>query len=353
VYGLNDASYIWYESLKQKILKIFGAQVSDLDPCLFFVNKANCKGLIATQVDDLLMTGDQVFQEKEQELMAIFEMKAKQVHNFTFSGLHIVCENEKISIDMDTYIEKIFPLSLKSDFKEFRKIRGKLLWLSTNYRPDIAFQVASLIQVTENIFENNLSKNIRDANDLVAKIHATKNLKIIFQKLNLEFLKIVVYADASFANNLDLSSQLGFLVMLMDDSKKANILAWKSAKSQRVVHSTLAAETLAMSMAFDLAFGIRKSLVDILKVKIDLVIFTDNKGIFDTITKRTSVTEKRVMIELAVLREAYEKGEISNMGFILSKNNPADALTKNHPSEHLLRLMSEGTIEHPVEQWLE
>jgi hypothetical protein len=145
---------------------------------------------------------------------------------------------------------------------------------------------------------------------------------------------------------------LGYLILLMDKSPNANILAWKSAKSTRVIHSTMAAETLAVSAAFDLAFGLKKQISEILGVSVELVLFTDNKGVFDTITKRTAVTEKRVMIELAVLREAYEKKEISNMGFILSRYNPADALTKKKSNGQLVRFLNEGKVEHPVEQWL-
>lgn len=56
--------------------------------------------------------------------------------------------------------------------------------------------------------------------------------------------------DASFASNADLTSQLGYVVMLADASEQANILHHLSVKSKRVVRSVLAAVLFAAIHAF-------------------------------------------------------------------------------------------------------
>mmetsp|Transcript_18009 Transcript_18009/g.31283 ORF Transcript_18009/g.31283 Transcript_18009/m.31283 type:complete len:99 (+) Transcript_18009:295-591(+) len=90
----------------------------------------------------------------------------------------------------------------------------------------------------------------------------------------------------------------------------------------------MAAKTMAVALGFDLAFGMRNVLSEILQHDVKLIVFTENKGVYETITKRTTVPNKRVMIKLAVIREAYEKGGIASVGFIRSEHNPANGMTK-------------------------
>jgi hypothetical protein len=74
-------------------------------------------------------------------------------------------------------------------------------------------------------------------------MHDTADVGLAFPKLAGP-LRLVCYADASFAGNVDHSSQLGCLLMLVDSVNNAHILNWFSRKSSRVTDSILAAETL-------------------------------------------------------------------------------------------------------------
>ena len=70
--------------------------------------------------------------------------------------------------------------------------------------------------------------------------------------MNLDKLKIVAFADASFDNLPNGGSQGGNIILLTDD-KSAAPLQWSSHKIKRVVRSTIAAEALALSDACDSA----------------------------------------------------------------------------------------------------
>lgn len=83
-----------------------------------------------------------------------------------------------------------------------------------------------------------------------------------------------------------------------------------------------------------------------------MMMFTDSKCLFDVITKNTTTTEKRLMIDVQTIREAYEKMEISDVGWIRSEQNPADALTKVKDNEVLDRIIDEGILDHEVDQWV-
>ena len=52
--------------------------------------------------------------------------------------------------------------------------------------------------------------------------NANKGLK--FVKLDINTLQLLVFTDASFTNNKDLSSQIGYVLILADATKKANIV---------------------------------------------------------------------------------------------------------------------------------
>ena len=50
------------------------------------------------------------------------------------------------------------------------------------------------------------------------------NRGLKFIKLDINTLQLLVFIDASFANNKDLSSQIGYVLILADAIKKANII---------------------------------------------------------------------------------------------------------------------------------
>jgi len=43
-------------------------------------------------------------------------------------------------------------------------------------------------------------------------------------KLNIDTLKLIAFTDALFANNADLLSQIGYVIILIDATEKANII---------------------------------------------------------------------------------------------------------------------------------
>ena len=52
--------------------------------------------------------------------------------------------------------------------------------------------------------------------------------------------------DALFANNYDLSSQIGFGITLVNSENKANIIHWLSIMCKRITRSILASELYVM-----------------------------------------------------------------------------------------------------------
>ncbi|KAM4067162.1 polyprotein [Hirsutella rhossiliensis] len=105
----------------------------------------------------------------------------------------------------------------------------------------------------------------------------------------------MVFTDGSFANNKDLSSQIGFLVMLVNEKQESS----------------------------------------------------EDLG---------TTKEKRLMIDIMALRQSYERREILEVRWINGNDNPADAMTKASPNKALERFIStnqltirvEGSVHRPV-----
>ena len=129
-------------------------------------------------------------------------------------------------------------------------------------------------------------------------------------------------------SNLDLSSQLGIMIVLADKNGKANIMHYNSYKSKRVVRSVLGGDTYAFADAFDIAFHLRHDLKRLLQKEIKLTLLTDSMSLFKIIINSTVTTEKRLMIDIAAVREAYERSDIDYVGWIPSTSNIANGLTK-------------------------
>jgi hypothetical protein len=47
---------------------------------------------------------------------------------------------------------------------------------------------------------------------------------LTFVPLDINSLNLVIFTDASFANNKDLSSQIGYVIVLTDQNQTANII---------------------------------------------------------------------------------------------------------------------------------
>ncbi len=72
---------------------------------------------------------------------------------------------------------------------------------------------------------------------------------------------------------------------------------------------------------------------------------TDSKSIFDVIVKSSYTSDKRLMIDLASAKQAYKNMEISDIGFIRSEFNCADAFKKVGQCDVLERVLLDGVVD--------
>lgn len=92
-------------------------------------------------------------------------------------------------------------------------------------------------------------------------------------------IKIGLLIDAGFAPYSDMTSELGFLVVLMDDKLNAKILYYGRTRSKRVMRSVLADGLDAMVLGFDICLTICLSINDIIAKLVPRYIYTDSRSL--------------------------------------------------------------------------
>jgi hypothetical protein len=180
----------------------------------------------------------------------------------------------------------------------------------------------------------------------------TVKRNLIFCKLYISSLHLVFYSDASFAGNLDLSSRTGGMILLKYKHGNAHVLHWFSKNCPCVTGSVLAAKVIGFVTAFDMASALRDMLDEIYQQSIPLYELTDSYSFFSTVTQYNALRKKRLSIEVAVVREAYAKFELANLGFVRTAYNLADHMTKHVKNTHLDKLLDTGVADCPVEEYV-
>jgi hypothetical protein len=180
--------------------------------------------------------------------------------------------------------------------------------------------------------------------------HSTRRLN--FVRLNINALKLMIFIDAFFAN-VDLHSQIDYVICLIDDLNKANIIHWFFTKCKRVIRSVLAAELYAMTHGFDSDSVIKSIIERILNIFLSMILLTDSRSLYDCLVKLEITSEKRLMIDLMCLRQFYERREITEIRWIDDEFNSVDVMTKSNSCQALSRLIDTNAIDLRVSEWVE
>ena len=202
--------------------------------------------------------------------------------------------------------------------------------------------------VMSNAGKQSPKKLLSDANKAVKKLKSN-SVKVKFPYLGRpEKLKIVVFSDATYGSLSDGASQGAYLVFIQGENGKVAPISWQSKKLSRVTKSPLASETSALCDGADAAYLIASHLVELFGLKTfpDIHCFVDSVSLKDTLNTTTIVTDKRLRVDIARLREMVFRTEIK-VFWVEGKRQIADALTKHGAStEKLIHVLE--SCELPV-----
>jgi hypothetical protein len=108
---------------------------------------------------------------------------------------------------------------------------------------------------------------------------------LIYIKLDINILCLLVFIDALFVNNKDLSLQIGYILVLADIINKANIVHWSLIKCKRITRSVLVSELYVMAHGFDIGAAIKSTIEQLLQIELPLILYTDLKSLYECLVK--------------------------------------------------------------------
>lgn len=120
-------------------------------------------------------------------------------------------------------------------------------------RPKIRASVAMMLRIAENTFNRSI---INLANYTIWREISRKEWSLRQKHLIKQLLRIIAFSDSSFANNDDLGTPLGYVVLMTDDTERMYWLTFANYKCRRVVRSVSGVETYALADFFDAAYSI-------------------------------------------------------------------------------------------------
>ena len=318
LYRLGDAGDLWHRTLHTHLTNDLKLQQTKTDPSLYFaIASGELIVINGSYADDLPRAGTTAFKETSSKTHLRFETTGNEETPFTFAGFNIANhQHAPFAIDQLYYMKKLDELELSSSFDTYRSMRMRLAWFA-HARPDLQFEISQIAQVTGERFKTAAKTHIQRLNAAIR--YAIANATYLkFPKLDKASLRIIGYSDAEFANNVDLSSQLGQIILLTDNTAAAIPISFKSYKSRRITRSVLSAEVIVFADLFDEAYALRSQLEQATTRAVPLHPMTDSKSLFDIISKGSPTCEKRMMIDIHTARQAYQNHEISNIGCVRS-----------------------------------
>ena len=179
LYGLNDASRKFWLRVKE-LFAALGLQRLEGDEAVYYRKDKDgeLEGMVSTCVDDFDLAGTKSFVGKvTKEISNNLDVSKVEDDKFRYIGIDIKKVENGIEISMDEYAESLEEIKIREgktdeelnrdEMKVLRKYVGKLNWLATNTRPDIAIDALELA----NKQKKATLKDLKEVNNILKKVH--------------------------------------------------------------------------------------------------------------------------------------------------------------------------------------
>ena len=366
IYGLKQSGACWERRLVQELSAI-GFTRCEADPCLYKLEQKGATLFMTTYVDDLLFASSnlKIRENVMSSLNKVFEVKDTGVLTwFLNTAIRHERTQRRIEIDQSLYIEDIMQtflpnevgktrkwpslpcteqiLSLKADLPpeqfdpRYRSGVGKLNWLVTMTRFDLAFAVSTLARFNncggaphmemllntvryaygtrhyKLVYGIGGSKSIFDNFKLYSKVP-----DVLFSEGTMTFM-----TDASHGGEKPMAGYVGII--------HGGPFAWSGYRLPQTSLSSCDAEYCAATTTVTTIVSVRP-VINFLqgrKLKEPTILFCDNIAAVLLSENNTSSRRlKHIATRIAYLRESVQSGEVQ-MHHIATNGNIADLFTK-------------------------
>ena len=371
-FGLSESPRLWYLEYKGT-LKDIGVNELKLIPGMFraFHPDGRLRAVVCIHVDDTRYTGDETAQQLWDELHR--RLKFGQYRKAT-EGKTKFCGRyeqqnpitKEFTYSMQDYIQKI-PDVLQYDGDKEAKLTdderlrlssllGQINWAARQGRYDLSYGVSHCQQM--------IGLGKKEAMDWAKKLwkraQEPVEVKIPVLGCSLEDVLVISASDAAFAAQPNGGSQGGVTCLLahpdvLTKEAPVAIVEAQSMKIQRIVRCSMSAELSMAAEAFEHGDYIRAVLAELTNRQFDLkkwkwyasrwrhYLVIDAKTGYDVLNSECLTSDRKIMIDAAVLREAMTtEGTENYVRWIPGKEMVSDGLTKWLDNHVLVRVMSNG-----------
>ena len=367
MYGLDEASFLWYETLKEFLLQLGCEQLIN-DPAVFFYRTTQLEGMLTTHVDDLFSAGSKVFeQDIRQPLLQRFKFgSVNETDELKVLGLNILHRNRDIYINQGDYINKKIeyvhiekkptdtlatPL-IDEDKRLIWQAVGRCRWICDQTRPDICYANLEL-----SIKQRNAThKEVKQVNTMIKRAKEN-NYSIRYSKIISNIWYLSVFVDASLKGLPEkIESAYGWIILIggkYQPGSRNTVMPidWSSGKLNRIVTSTYEAESIALTVATEEAIQLKKEIINLIGCSPDSIqieVFCDCHDVIASVFSTKDICKSvRVRSDIGRMKQVIEKGEISVLAWIPNEKQLADSLTKASASKiALVSTLAEGQFYH-------
>ena len=270
--------------------------------------------------------------------------------SFTFTGIEINQRADcSIVLSQSAYVRKISPISIDPNRKTqgdlkvteperlaLRGVIGSLQYAAINTGPDLSSRLSML----QSNINSATIETLQDANKLLHEAKKFHDMTITIKSISEKDFRFMAFSNASFSSATKPDSHAGLVIVgthgdiLKNHQCPISPISWGCRKIQKVVTSTLAAETMSLSAALDQLAWLRifwswihdattqwkhpeKALERIpeaissptIKLQPDVAV-TDCKSLFDLTTRTAppSCTEFRTQLVARAIKESLQEG---------------------------------------------
>ena len=370
-FGLPESPRLWYLEYKSTLEQLGGREMRLLPGFFTFHQGGRLIGMACIHVDDTRYAGAPeaavIWQRLHDKLN--FGAKRKATEGWAkFCGRFERQEVDSMEMvySMKDYCRDIplveerkagedHPLT-QVEKKMIASVIGQINWAARQCRYDLSFGASHASQLAGRSDPTALMW----VNRVVRR--AQQELEVRVPRLGCAISEMVVLSisDASYAGQPGGASQGGLLIALahpdiLSGEAPLAVIEGMSGKLQRVVRCSMAAELSQAALAYEHGDYVRAVLSEIMQPHFSLkswkfyashwrhVLVLDAKVAYDAIQSETAPTDRKLIVDIAILREALTDPE--GQGYIRwvpGREIPGDGLTKWHANGILERILQNG-----------
>lgn len=152
-----------------------------------------------------------------------------------FNGETVKMNHDSVKLTQSMHVENSEKFNENYvDQLSFISQRAGGAYISSVCRPDLTFGLAHASQVLNS--DKADARRLNSVEDF-AKVQSSSGMS--FVPINLYFCRITVFPDTSFEYSTDNTSQIGYVIALVDKANRVNIVHYSSFKAKRVTKIVL------------------------------------------------------------------------------------------------------------------